>query len=50
MSDLKNKVLETIKKYNLISDNDKIVVRRFRWAGLYLPCRCIKKNKIGKNI
>lgn len=50
MADVKNKVLETIKKYNLISNNDKIVVRRFRWAGLYLPFGCIKENKRGKNI
>ena len=50
MADVKNKVLETIKKYNLISNNDKIVVRCFRWAGLYLPFGCIKENKRGKNI
>ena len=50
MANLKNKVIETIKTYNMIKNNDKIVVRRFRWAGLYLPVRCIKKNKRGKNI
>lgn len=50
MTDLKNKVIQTIKNYDMIKNNDKIVVRRFRWAGLYLPFRCIKKNKRGKNI
>lgn len=50
MSDLKNEVLNTIKKHKLISENDKIVVRSFWWSGLYLPFRCIKKIKRGKNI
>ena len=50
MAGLKNKILDTIKKYNLIKENDKIVVRGFWWPGLYLPCRCIKNNKRGKNI
>ncbi len=50
MSDLKNKVLNTIKKHKLINENDKIVVRGFWRPGLYLPFRCIKNNKKGKNI
>lgn len=50
MENLKNKVLQTIKKYDMLKNKDKIVVRRFRWAGLYLPFRCINKNKKGKNI
>ena len=50
MPEFKNEVLKTINKYNLISDNDKIVVRRFRRAGLYLPFRYFKKLKTRKNI
>ena len=50
MPELKNKVLETINKYNLISNKDKIVVRRIRWAGLYLPFRYSKKFKTRKSI
>ena len=50
MPELKNEVLKTIKKYNLITNKDKIVVRRFRRAGLYLPFRYFKKIKGRKNI
>ena len=50
MPELKNEVLKTINKYNLISDGDKIVVRRIRRAGLYLPFRYFKKFKARKDI
>ena len=50
MPELKNKVLETINKYNLISNKDKIVVRCIRWAGLYLPFRYSEKLKTRKSI
>ena len=49
MPELKNEVLKTIKRYNLISNKDKIVVRRIRRAGLYLPFRYFKKFKKRKN-
>lgn len=50
MPDLKNEVLKTIKKYNMIANNDKIVVRRFRRAGLYLPFGYFEKIKRRKHI
>ena len=39
-----NKVLKTIEKYQLIKDEDKIVVRRIRGAGLYLPFTRVTRN------
>ncbi len=31
---LENKVLETIKKYNMLENGDNVVVRRIRWTRL----------------
>lgn len=47
---LKEKVLDTIKKYNLLENNDKVVVRSFWRARLYLPCGYfVQFKKRGKN-
>lgn len=39
---LEEKVLETIKKNDLIEDTDRVVVRGFWWTRLYLSCRYFK--------
>ena len=45
MANVKQTVLNTIKKYDMLKNNDKIVVRGFRRPGLYLSFRYIKKIK-----
>lgn len=45
MANVKQTVLNTIKKYAMLKNNDKIVVRSFRRPGLYLSFRYIKKIK-----
>ena len=50
MPDLKEKVIQIINEYEMIENNDKIVVRCLWRPGLYLPFRCFKKNKRRKNI
>ena len=35
---LKDKVLETIGKYNLIENGDKVIVRGIWWTRFYLSC------------
>lgn len=50
MDNVKQTVIDTIKKYDMIKNNDKIVVRCFRRTGLYLSSRYIKNIKREKNI
>ena len=50
MANLKDKVLEVIKEYDMIENGDKIVVRCLWRPGLYLPFRYFKKSERRKNI
>jgi len=42
---MKNQILQTIKKYNLIENGDSIVIGVSRRTRLYMFTSCIKWNK-----
>lgn len=44
MADLKEKVIQFIKEYDMVENHDKIVVRCLWRPGLYLPFRYSKKD------